>query len=167
MIRTTEHPLPTTALPALPGCSSPARYVREYRTRHGLPARHDPGTGHITMRARQVVGVMMPAALGGRVRDALAEAGAVGGPIVHHPRSQTWTLLADRDGAATASARLWHGRVFVIAANALIGLPSPVTLPDHAAYREWIAVPHERSRPALSTVTEALLALLPPGRPRA
>lgn len=165
MTSTTERPLPTTALPSLPVRSSPSEYVREYRTRHDLSAAHDPATGLITMRARHVVGVMVPAELGSRVRAVLDEAGHGGGPIVHHPRSGTWTLLADRDSAPAADcARLWHGRVFVIAANALIGLPSPVTLPTHAAYREWITVPDERIRPTVSTVIDALRTLLPPGR---
>ncbi|MEV6060919.1 DNA-directed RNA polymerase subunit beta [Nocardia asteroides] len=141
------------------------RYVGEYRSAHGLPAEIDPATGRVAIRAGAIVGFMVPAALGARLRAALERAGEGGGPILAHTRSQTWTFLAQRDSSTdditARTRRWWRARVSVLTANALIGLPCAGTI--DAGRRVWIVAPHSCLRPATSTVIAALDEILSEG----
>lgn len=144
------------------------RYVGEYRSAHGLPAEIDPATGRVAIRAGAIVGFMVPAALGARLRAALERAGEGGGPILAHTRSQTWTFLAQRDSSTdditARTHRWWRARVSVLTANALIGLPCTGTI--DAGRRVWIVAPHSCLRPATSTVIAVLDEILSEGRAR-
>ncbi|MEV6657315.1 hypothetical protein [Nocardia fluminea] len=148
--------------------ASPARYASEYRSACGLPAAVDPATGQVTMRGGAIVGFMVPADLGTRLRAVLDQAGDGGGPIMAHTRSRTWTFLAQRD-SSTEEVRdrtrsWWLDRVSVLTANAVIGLPSPVTI--DAEQRVWIVAPHSHLRPTTSTVIAALADILAKGGAR-
>ncbi|MBF6212185.1 hypothetical protein IU487_14200 [Nocardia puris] len=153
---------------AAPGPRSAKSHVDEYRTAYRLPARIDPATGQITMRAGKIVGVMMPADLGAQLYAALAETGDAGGPIVSHPRSQTWTFLTQRDhepdDLAAHTGGWWRHRVSVLTANAHIGLPGPH--PGGVARREWIVAPSSHLRPPTTVVIAELNAILSSGGPR-
>ncbi len=150
---------------ATPAQLSPARCASEYRSTCGLPAEVDPATGQVTMRAGDVVGFMVPADLGTRLRSLLDRAGDGGGPIVAHTRSQSWTFLAQRDSSTEEirdrTRSWWRDRVSALTANTVIGLPCPVTIV--AQRRIWIVAPHSQLRPTTSTVIAALGHILPKG----
>ncbi|MFD6391167.1 DNA-directed RNA polymerase subunit beta [Nocardia sp. NPDC060259] len=139
-----------------------------YRTVCHLPADLDPANGQITLRAGRVQAVMMPSALGERVRVELGRLDSGGGPIVSHPRTDSWTFLTSHSSELdlfTDGRRLWLARVVVLTDGPVIGLPSPSAAnPD--AHREWVLPPHSPLRPSTAVVLDAARACVKAGERR-
>lgn len=101
----------------------------------------------------------MPADLGERVQQRLAQA-ELAGPVVHHPRARRWTFItgpARPDTLSTSvSAALFRLYATVACTGAQVVLPSADD--ERTGYRTWIQSPEAVSAvPPLESVVEALL----------
>ncbi|MGW5440563.1 DNA-directed RNA polymerase subunit beta [Nocardia asteroides] len=133
-----------------------------------LPAVFDADSGQIIVVAGRVQAVMVPWALGQRVRRELYRSDTGGGPIVSHPRSESWTFIteSDRRIAPVADSTLfWLGNVVVLTSGVWIGLPTPTTTNAHPC-REWESPPTSPRRPTTIAVLDAIRAFLKRGEPR-
>ncbi len=145
----------------VPGfADTPQSRCEFYRTDCQLPTVVDPDSGVITMRAGLVCGVMMPAALGQAVKVDLEQRRLGGGPIVSHPRSDTWTFLTRSDISQKllddTGAELFRHGVTVIGTGVEIRLPSPSASPNSVRY--WISPARGPFRPSGVVVVEAVRA---------
>ncbi|WP_246023816.1 hypothetical protein [Nocardia yunnanensis] len=103
--------------------------------------------------------ITMPADLGERVQQRLAQA-ELAGPVVHHPRARRWTFITGpaRPGALgkSTAAALFRLYATVACPGAQVVLPSADD--ERTGYRTWIQSPDAiDSVPPLETVIEALL----------
>lgn len=137
-----------------------------YRRRFGLDAQVQPSTGRIFVRAGKALAAFtMPCDLGLRVKGRLRARGGCVGPIIAHPRSKRWTLLAppaDTDlSDLLVYAEMFRQYVNIASTNAEILLPSPEDCRS-AAYRLWADPPVHDYRPlawdVLSAVRECVAA---------
>lgn len=101
----------------------------------------------------------MPADLGERVQQRLAQA-ELAGPVVHHPRARRWTFItgpARPDTLSTSvSAALFRLYATVACTGAQVVLPSADD--ERTGYRTWIQSPEAVAAvPPLESVVEALL----------
>jgi hypothetical protein len=130
---------------------------RCYRKDHRLYGVVDPVLGRIMLEVGAVGAVVMPAVLGGPVRERLAERN---GPIIAHPRSGRWTFLTGPTDNSYLDTALFSDLFRVCASVALPGsnivLPSPAD--EHSGYRTWIAPPERDFRPELAEVVAATRA---------
>ncbi|WP_378735234.1 hypothetical protein [Nocardia brasiliensis] len=135
---------------------------RRYRKEHGLYGVVDPTLGRIMLEVGAVGAVVMPAALGRRVRDRLTEMPAEQrpGPIIAHPRSDRWTFLTGPTDNSYLDTELFADLFRVCASVALPGshivLPSPTD--ESTGYRSWIAAPENGFRRELRDVLAATRA---------
>ncbi len=133
-----------------------------------LPTVPDPVSGQIVLIAGRVQAVMVPSALGRRVRSELGRVEVGCGPIVSHPKSGTWTFLTDSDRRIEAlpdATRLWVNGVVVLASGARIGLPTP-TATNTGSCRAWESPPTSPQRPTTTTVLDAVRRFLQQGGAR-
>lgn len=156
--------LPVTAEAASAGLDlvgvSVAARCAYYQQVCQLPAVLDPDSGQLIVSAGRVQAVMMPSALGHRVRIELDRTDADSGPIVSHPKSRSWTFIttADRPIDELPDATLlWVNNVVVLASGARIGLPTPTAI-GAAPCREWQMPPSSPQRPTTTTVLDAVRA---------
>ncbi|MBH0781226.1 hypothetical protein IT779_33630 [Nocardia sp. NEAU-351] len=131
---------------------------RAYRKDHGLFAVVEPALGRIMLEIGAVGAVVVPAALGARVRETLRADGRPSpGPIITHPRSDRWTFLTGPTDNSYLDMTLFADLFRVCAALALPGsrivLPSPAD--ELTGYRDWIAPPLGDYRPDLAEVIAA------------
>ncbi|MCU1646697.1 MAG: hypothetical protein JWN03_6972 [Nocardia sp.] len=101
----------------------------------------------------------MPAELGERVQQRLAQAD-LAGPVVHHPRARRWTFITGPVRPETlgtsVGAALFREYATVACAGAQVVLPSADD--ERTGYRTWIQPPETVSSvPPLESVVEALL----------
>ncbi|MFD6155454.1 hypothetical protein ACFWF7_12555 [Nocardia sp. NPDC060256] len=135
---------------------------RRYRKDHGLYGVVDPALGRIMLEVGAVGAVVMPAALGRRVRARLIEEAPEdrAGPIVGHPRSDRWTFLTGPTDNSYLDTELFADLFRVCASVALPGsnivLPSPAD--EGSGYRKWIAPPESDFRPEMGDVLAATRA---------
>ncbi|UGT43105.1 hypothetical protein LTV02_06860 [Nocardia yamanashiensis] len=132
----------------------------QYRREFHLPASIDPASRHILLDIGSRYGaITMPADLGERVQQRLAQA-ELAGPVVHHPRARRWTFItgpARADTLSTSvSAALFRLYATVACTGAQVVLPSADD--ERTGYRTWIQSPEAVSAvPPLESVVEALL----------
>ncbi|WP_330179916.1 hypothetical protein OHB26_26270 [Nocardia sp. NBC_01503] len=132
----------------------------QYRREFHLPASIDPASRHILLEIGSRYGaITMPAELGERVRQRLAQA-ELAGPVVHHPRARRWTFITGPARPETlstpVSAALFRLYATVACAGAQVVLPSADD--ERTGYRTWIQPPETVSSvPPLESVVEALL----------
>ncbi|MEV0249759.1 hypothetical protein AB0H76_24365 [Nocardia sp. NPDC050712] len=133
---------------------------RSYRKDHGLYGVVDAALGRIMLEVGSVGAVVMPAALGARVRDLLARAQEHSGPVIEHPRSGRWTFLTGPTDNSYTDTTLFSDLFRVCASVALPGstlvLPSPSD--ELGGYRRWIHPPHRDFRPLFGDVVAATQA---------
>ncbi|WP_329405460.1 DNA-directed RNA polymerase subunit beta [Nocardia vinacea] len=129
-----------------------------YRRTCELPAQVDPTSGRITMRANLIWGLMMPSVLAQQVKRRLEVDQRGVGPIVLHPRSNTWTFIVRSDVPLNAFNGLYKHQVQVINAGGEIALPSPA--PQGGLTRSWIIPPNATYRPSGFEVVNALRAVV-------
>ncbi|MGX1771768.1 hypothetical protein ACWIGW_06595 [Nocardia brasiliensis] len=135
---------------------------RSYRKDHGLYGIVDPALGRIMLEVGAVGAVVMPAALGQRVRTRLTETSDESrpGPIIAHPRSSRWTFLTGPTDNSYLDTTLFADLFRVCASVALPGshvvLPSPTD--EHTGYRNWIAPPEHDFRREMGEVLAATRA---------
>lgn len=126
---------------------------RRYRSDHRLFAVVDPALGRIMLEVGAVGAVVMPAALGARVREVLT--GPHRCPIIAHPRSDRWTFLTGPTDNSYLDMVLFADLFRVCASIALPGsrivLPSPTD--ERTGYRSWVDAPDDDYRPDLAEVT--------------
>ncbi|MGW5110492.1 hypothetical protein [Nocardia sp. NPDC004123] len=101
----------------------------------------------------------MPADLGERVQQQLAQAD-LAGPVVHHPRARRWTFITGpaRPESLTKSvaAALFRLYATVACPGAQVVLPSADD--ERTGYRTWVHSPDASdSVPPLESVIEAVL----------
>lgn len=133
-----------------------------------LPTVLDSDSGQITVIAGRVQAVMVPWALGRRVRSELSRSGAGYGPIVSHPKSGSWTFITNSDrklDPATDDIVFWLGNVVVLASGVPIALPTP-TATNAAPFREWELPPTSPQRPTTFAVLVAIRTCLRRGGTR-
>ena len=133
-----------------------------------LPAVLDPDSGQIIVVAGRVQAVMVPWALGQRVRSELSRSDAGYGPIVSHPRSGSWTFITNSDRAIDLTADnelFWIANVVVLASGVPIALPAP-TATNADPCREWELPPTSPQRPTTHTVLDAVRTCLKHGKTR-
>ncbi|MFC9994260.1 hypothetical protein [Nocardia sp. NPDC127526] len=132
----------------------------QYRREFHLPASIDPTSRHILLEIGTRYGaITMPAELGERVQQRLAQAD-LAGPVVHHPRARRWTFItgpARPDLLSTAvSAALFRLYATVACSGAQVVLPSADD--ERTGYRTWIQSPDSVTAvPPLESVVEAIL----------
>ncbi|MEV6769073.1 hypothetical protein AB0N05_10660 [Nocardia sp. NPDC051030] len=132
----------------------------QYRREFHLPASIDPTSRHILLEIGSRYGaITMPADLGERVQQRLAQAD-LAGPIVHHPRARRWTFITGpiRPEALSksVSAALFRLYATVACTGAQVVLPSADD--ERTGYRTWIQPPETVTAvPPLESVVEALL----------
>lgn len=158
----------TQVLPARPGGRRSAakedafHRCRRYRTDHRLFADVDPALGRIMLEVGAVGAVVMPAALGAKVAEALS--GPHRCPIIAHPRSDRWTFLTGPTDNSYLDMGLFADLFRVCASIALPGsrivLPSPAD--EQTGYRSWISAPDGDYRPELAEVTGTTRATAAP-----
>lgn len=115
--------------------SEPMAWVQDYRKLR-LMVRCDPRTGQIHLPVGDFAGaVTMPAYIGRAVRSRM-EAAGLPVVIVDHPRSQSWTFLADshsgRFDDMALYAKLFRYNVRIAPPGGSVALPSP-----HDAENPW------------------------------
>ncbi|MFE3259192.1 hypothetical protein ACFXPS_24185 [Nocardia sp. NPDC059091] len=103
--------------------------------------------------------ITMPADLGERVQQQLAQAD-LAGPVVHHPRARRWTFITGpaRPESLTKSvaAALFRLYATVACPGAQVVLPSADD--ERTGYRTWVHSPDSSDTvPPLESVIEALL----------
>ncbi|APE38801.1 hypothetical protein BOX37_28110 [Nocardia mangyaensis] len=133
-----------------------------------LPALIDPDSGQIIVFAGRVQAVMVPWALGQRVRSSLSRSDAGCGPIVFHPKSGSWTFITNSDLGIDPTADdtlFWRGHVVVLASGIPIALPTP-TATNADPCREWELPPTSPQRPMTHTVLNAVRICLKRGGTR-
>ncbi|MFX0573485.1 hypothetical protein [Nocardia nepalensis] len=130
---------------------------RRYRKDNGLYGVVDPALGRILLEIGAVGAVVMPAALGKRVRAQLLATHGRTGPIIAHPRSQRWSFLTGPTDNSYLDMTLFPELFRVCASVALPGsrivLPSPTD--EQSGLRIWIAPPEGDYRPELGDVIAA------------
>ncbi|MTE15061.1 hypothetical protein [Nocardia aurantiaca] len=132
----------------------------QYRREFHLPASIDPTSRHILLDIGNRYGaITMPADLGERVQQQLAQAD-LAGPVVHHPRARRWTFITGpaRPESLTKSvaAALFRLYATVACPGAQVVLPSADD--ERTGYRIWIHSPETIDTvPPLESVIEALL----------
>ncbi|MFJ9364718.1 hypothetical protein ACIRRA_09920 [Nocardia sp. NPDC101769] len=132
----------------------------QYRREFHLPASIDPTSRHILLEIGTRYGaITMPADLGERVQQQLAQANLVG-PVVHHPRARRWTFITGpaRPESLTKSvaAALFRLYATVACPGAQVVLPSADD--ERTGYRTWVHSPDSSDTvPPLESVIEALL----------
>jgi hypothetical protein len=149
-------------------CTTVASRCAYYQVVCHLPAFLDPVTDQITVTAGRVQAVMLPWALGLRVRSELSRSDAGYGPIVSHPRSGSWTFITNSDRTIDLSADnelFWIGNVVVLASGVPIALPAP-TATNADPCREWELPPTSPQRPTTHTVLDAVRTCLKRGKTR-
>jgi hypothetical protein len=134
-----------------------AQYQREFH----LPASIDPTSRHILLELGTGYGaITMPADLGERVQQRLAQAG-LAGPVVHHPRARRWTFITgpSRSGGLTASvsAELFRLYATVACTGSQVVLPSADD--ERTGYRTWVQPPQTGTVPPLAAVVAAIRAV--------
>ncbi|MBF6332201.1 hypothetical protein [Nocardia transvalensis] len=133
----------------------------QYRREFHLPAMIDAASRHILLEIGKRYGaITMPADLGERVRQRLAQAD-LAGPVVHHPRARRWTFITGpaRPGLLTASvsAQLFRLYATVACTGSQVVLPSADD--ERTGYRTWVQAPETiASVPPLEAVIEATRA---------
>ncbi|WP_330251527.1 hypothetical protein OG874_36160 [Nocardia sp. NBC_00565] len=127
---------------------------RRYRKENGLYGVVDPALGRILLEIGAVGAVVMPAALGKRVRAQLMATYGRTGPIIAHPRSSRWSFLTGPTDNSYLDMTIFPELFRVCASVALPGsrivLPSPTD--EASGYRTWIAPPESDYRPELGDV---------------
>lgn len=132
----------------------------QYRREFHLPASIDPTSRHILLEIGTRYGaITMPADLGERVQQQLAQAD-LAGPVVHHPRARRWTFITGpaRPESLTKSvaAALFRLYATVACPGAQVVLPSADD--ERTGYRTWVRSPDASdSVPPLESVIEAVL----------
>jgi hypothetical protein len=132
----------------------------QYRREFHLPASIDPTSRHILLEIGTRYGaITMPADLGERVQQQLAQAD-LAGPVVHHPRARRWTFITGpaRPESLTQSvaAALFRLYATVACPGAQVVLPSADD--ERTGYRTWVHSPDSSDTvPPLESVIEALL----------
>ncbi|MFD4433284.1 DNA-directed RNA polymerase subunit beta [Nocardia sp. NPDC058497] len=133
-----------------------------------MPAMLDPTSDQIIFVAGRVQAVMVPWALGQRVRSELDRADAGCGPIVSHPKSESWTFITQSDRRIDSlpdDTLLWVNNVVVMASGVRIGLPTP-TATNADPCRVWELPPTSPQRPTTTTVLDAVRTCLKRGETR-
>ncbi|MEV4126655.1 hypothetical protein [Nocardia sp. NPDC049707] len=139
---------------------------RRYRKDNGLYGVVDPALGRILLEIGAVGAVVMPAALGKRVRAHLLATSGQTGPIIAHPRSDRWSFLTGPTDNSYLDMTLFPELFRICASVALPGsrivLPSPTD--EQSGYRIWIAPPEGDYRPELGDVIAATRTCASSGR---
>ncbi|WP_245547871.1 DNA-directed RNA polymerase subunit beta [Nocardia pneumoniae] len=143
---------------------TPTARCAYYRHTCDLPAGVHPEIGRITVRAGFVGAITMPATLGRRVRDDLADRRIALGPIICHERSERWTFLIrpDLSDDVRLFAELFRHNVSIVPSGGEIALPSPDDA--NARYRHWIVAPRNGFRPSGSSIVEAIRSCAKAGK---
>ncbi|MCM6776750.1 hypothetical protein NDR87_22290 [Nocardia sp. CDC159] len=134
----------------------------QYRHEFHLPASIDPVSRHILLEiGKRYCAITMPADLGERVQQRLAQAG-LAGPVVHHPRARRWTFVtgAVRPDTLTksVSAELFRLYATVACTGSQVVLPSADD--ERTGYRTWVQAPETADTvPPLEAVIEATRAV--------
>lgn len=128
-----------------------------YRRACGLPCTVDSCTGRIVLTVGSVGGVTMPAYLGEAVLDRMDAVDVTVGPIISHPRSRRWTILARSDVAdyREVFCHLYRLDATLTPLGAQIALPS--SFAPESALRTWIQAPSGTDLPLATEVIELLL----------
>ncbi|WP_109526926.1 MULTISPECIES: DNA-directed RNA polymerase subunit beta [Nocardia] len=140
---------------------TPSTRCEYYRRICHLPARVEPTTGRISVRAGLVWAIQLPAGLAQVVKMDLDRRQHGGGPIITAPREARWTFLTRSDIPATIAARdmpLWRNQVTILRDGQDIVLPSP-TDRGHL-YRAWITPAHSTFRPSGLAVLDSIRVCL-------
>ncbi|WP_063048531.1 hypothetical protein [Nocardia arthritidis] len=136
---------------------TPLSVCHFYRKTCDLPAEVDPPhTGRIVIRTGVVCGLMMPAFIGSAVKMRMQCHGQEVGPILTHPRSQSWTFLAcaDLPDAIGLFAEMSRLQVSIIRGGGIIALPGPGQRPG--LFRAWVQPPRDSFRPSGKAVVDAI-----------
>ncbi|WP_024805415.1 hypothetical protein [Nocardia sp. BMG51109] len=134
----------------------------QYRREFHLPASIDPASRHILLETGKEYGaIIMPADLGERVQQRLAQAD-LAGPVVHHPRARRWTFLtgpAQPDSlTASVTAELFRLYTTVACTGTQVVLPSADD--ERTGYRTWVRAPESAdTMPPLAEVIAATRAV--------
>ncbi|MFI5775816.1 hypothetical protein [Nocardia sp. NPDC051570] len=133
----------------------------QYRREFHLPASIDPASRHILLEiGTRYCAITMPAELGERVQQRLAQAD-LAGPVVHHPRARRWTFItgAPRPDTLTTSvsAELFRLYATVACAGSQVVLPSADD--ERTGYRTWVQAPETADAvPPMEAVIDATRA---------
>jgi hypothetical protein len=135
-----------------------AQRCKWYRSTCLLPVSIEPLSLRIELEVGTVGAISMPAYLGRAVQAGLMSQG-MGGPVVAHIRSSTWTIITGPCGITHLNmslvARLFRMSVTLGGPGTRVTLPSPVD--EHCARRHWISKPHNSFLPPADSVIEATL----------
>ncbi|WP_063043230.1 hypothetical protein [Nocardia pseudovaccinii] len=132
-----------------------AQRCRHYQRDLGLPAVIMPDTEtRIIVQTGPVSAVVMPSRL---ATEVIAEQQGPLGPVIEHPASRRWAFLTGPSGPCPESLTPALLRWNIGVASNYIVLPSPAD--ERRGFRRWIHEPHNRFRPSMREILEAVLRL--------